>query len=82
MSSPEVIKDQWQAQIQALIQQKADVYVYSDGLTENQIYSALFKPVKSVESCVEFLVNKIGPDAKICILPEGPQTVPYIINGD
>ena len=82
ISSPEVVKDQWQVQIQAMIQQKADVYIYSDGLTEDQIRSALFKPVKSIESCVEFLANKMGPDTKICILPEGPQTVPYIINGD
>ena len=82
MSSPEVITDQWQVQIQALIQQKADVYVYSDGLTEGQIRSALFKPVKSIGSCVESLVNKMGPDTKICVLPEGPQTVPYVINDE
>jgi len=80
MSSPEVKQDQWQAQIQALIQQKADVYVYSDGLTEDQIRSALLKPVKNIEVGVEFLVNKLGPDAKIGILLEGPQTVPYIID--
>ena len=82
MSSSEVITDQWQVQIQALIQQKADVYVYSDGLTEGQIRSALFKPVKSIGSCVESLVNKMGPDTKICVLPEGPQTVPYVINDE
>ncbi|HEY60885.1 MAG TPA: nickel-dependent lactate racemase [Anaerolineae bacterium] len=80
MSSPEVKQDQWQAQIQALIQQKADVYLFSDGLSEDQISSALLKPVKNLEACVEFLVNKLGPDAKIGILIEGPQTVPYIID--
>ncbi|HEX9092049.1 MAG TPA: nickel-dependent lactate racemase, partial [Anaerolineales bacterium] len=30
-------QDQWQVQIQAQIQQRADVYVYSDGLTDEQI---------------------------------------------
>lgn len=80
MSSPEVKRDQWQVQIQALIQQKADVYVYSDGVTEDQIRSAFLKPIKNIEVCVEFLVNKLGPDAKICILLEGSQTIPYIID--
>jgi len=31
------VQDQWQVQIQVQIQRKADVYVYSDGLTDEQI---------------------------------------------
>jgi len=78
MSSPIDRQDQWQAQIQALIQLKADVYVFSDGLTDDQIYSSLLTPIDSIEESVEALVYKMGKDAKICILPEGPQTIPYI----
>ena len=78
MSSSEDKQDQWQAQIQAIIQLKADVYVYSDGLTDDQIHSALLKPVKNIEEFVEYLVGQIGTKAKICILPEGPQTIPYL----
>ena len=79
MSAEEDKQDQWQAQIQALIQLKAEVYVYS-GLTDEQIHSALLKPIKSIEECVEALVNKFGTGVKICILPEGPQTIPYLPN--
>ncbi len=78
MSSPTDRQDQWQAQIQALIQLKADVYMFSDGLTDDQIQASLLTPIESIEECVEALVNKVGKDAKICILPEGPQTIPYI----
>lgn len=81
MSALENKQDQWQAQIQALIQLKADVYVYSDGLTDDQICSAMLKPVREMETCVDFLVNRLGPGARICILPEGPQTIPYIDEG-
>jgi len=78
LSSPTDKQDQWQAQIQALIQLKADVYMFSDGLTDDQIQAALITPIESIEERVEALVNKMGKDARICILPEGPQTIPYI----
>jgi nickel-dependent lactate racemase len=71
-------QDQWQAQIQAQIQLKADVYVRTDNLTEKQIEMALFQPSHRVEDTVTDLLDKYGPQAIICVLPEGPQTIPYI----
>jgi nickel-dependent lactate racemase len=79
MSVQEDRQDQWQAQIQAMIQSKADVYVYSDGLTDDQIRSALLVPVRDIEALVETLVKKTGSAAEICLLPQGPQTIPYTI---
>jgi nickel-dependent lactate racemase len=70
--------DQWQVQIQAQIQLKADVYVYSDGLTSEQIEGALFIASPSVEATVESLLESFGNDARICVLPEGPLTIPYL----
>ncbi len=70
--------DQWEVQIQAQIQLKADVYVHSDHLSNDQITSVLLKPALSVEKTLAELTRKHGPHAKICILPEGPQTVPYL----
>lgn len=69
--------DQWQAQIMALIVKKADVYVHADGLTREQIETAKLKPCPSIDGQVAQLLRKYGPDARICVLPEGPQTVPY-----
>jgi len=70
--------DQWEAQIQAQIQLKADVYVRTDGLTDDQIRGALLKPCHKIEETVAELRAKYGPDATICVMPEGPQTIPYI----
>ena len=71
-------QEQWQVQIQALIQLKADVYVYSDGLTDEQIRQALFQPCRSIEETVAQLVEKHSPQARICVMPEGPQTIAYV----
>lgn len=68
--------EQWQLQIQAEIQSWADVYVYSDGLTEKQIESVLYYPCKTIPECLNRLINQYG--SQICILPEGPLTIPYL----
>jgi nickel-dependent lactate racemase len=70
--------DQWQAQVQAQVQLIADVYVYSDYLSDEQIRSALLEPAASIEGTIEMLLDKYGRNARICVLPEGPQTVPYV----
>jgi nickel-dependent lactate racemase len=71
-------QDQWQAQIQALIQLKADVYVRSDGLSDDEIRAALLLPCRKIEDTIGDLVAKYGRGASICLMPEGPQTIPYI----
>ena len=76
------LKDTWQIYFQALIQLKANVYLFSDKLNDNTIRRALFNPVKNISSLVDELLEKIGPQADICILPEGPQTIPYLKTGD
>ncbi|MBM3297630.1 MAG: nickel-dependent lactate racemase, partial [Candidatus Aminicenantes bacterium] len=69
--------DQWQAQIQAGIQLKADVYVKSEGLGDDQVRAALLNPCRRIEETVAELLVKFGPAASICVLPQGPQTIPY-----
>ena len=74
-------QDQWQAHIQALVQRKADVYVRSDGLTDDEIRAAHLKPSPRVEDTVADLLAKYGRGASICVMPEGPQTIPYLAPG-
>ncbi len=69
--------DQWEAQIQAQIQKKARVHVYADGLSDAQLREAMVTPCPSVERCIAALLRE-NPDARIAVLPEGPQTVPYV----
>jgi nickel-dependent lactate racemase len=70
--------DQWQVQIQAQIQQHANVHVFSDGLSEQQIIDAHFVPCLNLEDTLINLLKIYGSDARICVLPEGPLTIPYI----
>jgi nickel-dependent lactate racemase len=70
--------DQWQVQIQATIQLRADVHVYSDGLSDEQISRALFTPCRDIEETVATLMRKYGENGRICVMPEGPQTIAYI----
>ncbi len=73
-----LMQDQWQAQIQAQIQLRAAVYVYADYLTDEQIRGALFLPCRDLVATLAELRARVGPQASICILPEGPQTIPYV----
>ena len=68
--------DQWQVQIQAQIQQQAEVYVFSNGLTDEQIRRSLFTPCRDINQTVTKLVANFGP--RVCVLPEGPLTIPYV----
>jgi nickel-dependent lactate racemase len=74
-------QDTWQGHIQGLVSQKADVYFYSHNLTDEQIRDALLVPCHNVEETVEALLQRYGAGATVCVLPEGPQTVPYVQAG-
>lgn len=73
-----LMQDQWEAQVQAQIQLKADVYVKTSYLSDEQIREALLLPCHSIEETLAQLLERYGPEATICVLPEGPQTVPYV----
>jgi nickel-dependent lactate racemase len=77
--SPGFLKqDMWQAHILALICGKANVYFHSGNLTDEQIEDAFLTPCHDIEKTVAMLLDKYGPGARICVLPEGPQAIPYL----
>jgi hypothetical protein len=69
--------DQWQAQIQARIQSRARVLVHSSFLSDDELAEAHLEPAPDVGETVAELVDSIGPTARVCVLPEGPQTIAY-----
>jgi len=69
--------DQWEAQILAQLRQKASIYLYTDGLTEEEIRRSHLLPCPSVEETVKELLRS-NPQATIAVLPDGPQTVPTL----
>ena len=79
LSSPPA-QDHWQAQIQAQVQCRAQVYLYSHNLSEAQVREALLEPCGEILEGLDGLVRRYGTGARICVLPEGPQTIPYLKN--
>jgi len=69
--------DQWQVQIQAQVQTKARVLVKTSGLSAREIRAAHFEPVDDVGAAVAGALSAAGPQATLCVLPQGPQTIPY-----
>jgi nickel-dependent lactate racemase len=70
-------KDTWQVYFQAMIQEKVDVYLYST-LDDPTVERTLLSPVADMERLIGDLILKYGPDTRICVLPEGPLTIPYL----
>ncbi len=70
--------DQWQAQSQALVQRKADVYIYSS-LAPEVVRNAMLEPVDTIEATLARLMERYGPGARVAVLPEGPQTIPFLV---
>jgi nickel-dependent lactate racemase len=69
--------EQWQAQIQALIQRKARVLVYSS-LPDDVIRQAHLTPCHDITAAVNERLAQLGPDARVAVLPQGPLTIPYL----
>lgn len=69
--------DQWQVQVQAMIQTKADCYLYS-ALDPQEVQEAMLIPVQAVDSTLEQLLTKYGPEVTVAVLPLGPLTIPYV----
>ncbi|MDA8291811.1 MAG: nickel-dependent lactate racemase [Actinomycetota bacterium] len=74
----ETVPDQWQVQVQARVQSAARVAVRADGVTAEALRSAHLEPVGDLSEFVAQELERAGPDATCCVLPEGPLTIPYL----
>jgi nickel-dependent lactate racemase len=77
------IDDAWEAHILGLVLKKAEVWMYSEGLSEEQVRSAKLEPCARIEDAIDTLLRRSGKGAlkkveRICVMPEGPQTLPYL----
>jgi len=71
--------DQWQVQVQSQIQLKARVLVKTSGLSASDLSAAHFTPIEDVGRTVHEHLSQAGHDATLCVLPQGPQTIPYLV---
>lgn len=69
--------DQWEAQLLAMIRRQARVGLYSE-LSAEEVRKAHLEPVEDLSAAVAAELVRIGSDAPIAVLPEGPLTIPYL----
>jgi nickel-dependent lactate racemase len=72
------VPDQWQIQIQARLQSRARVVMHTSFLSDKELAEAHLEQTTDIAETVETALAAAGPDARVCVLPEGPQTIPYI----
>jgi nickel-dependent lactate racemase len=68
--------DQWEAFLHAKLCLHADVYVYADGLSDDDIRMSMMTPCHDIKLALQDLTARYGP--RLCVLPDGPMTVPYL----
>jgi nickel-dependent lactate racemase len=69
--------EQWQAQIQALIQRHAQVLLHSS-LSDDVVRRAFLTPCPDIAAAVRDRLQTLGPEARVAVLPQGPLTIPYL----
>jgi len=67
--------DRWQAQVLGRVLSRAQVWLYSDGLTDDEVRAAQLTPVQDVTTAVADALAALGGTGRVAILPEGPLTV-------
>ena len=75
-ASPVTVPDQWQVQIQAKVQTGPGAAA-TDGLADEEVRAAHLEPIADISEAVDRLLAA-EPDARIGVLPQGPQTIAYL----
>jgi nickel-dependent lactate racemase len=78
VSRPNTVPDQWQAQIQARIQTDCQVIVHTSYLSDVDLAAVHLQQTADLSATVAAAVRSVGAAARVCVLPEGPQTIPYL----
>ena len=78
LSTPGFVRpEQWQAQIQALVQRRAEVLVCCE-LDDATLRACHLAPCADINAEVAKRLAKLGADARVAVLPQGPLTIPYL----
>lgn len=68
--------DQWEVFLHARLCLHADVHIYADGLSDDDVRMAMLTPCHDIEATLHELISRYGP--RLCVLPQGPMTIPYL----
>jgi nickel-dependent lactate racemase len=67
--------DRWQAQVLGRVLQRAQVWLYSEGMTDQMAADALLVPVHDLTTVVDDALTALGGSGTVAVLPLGPLTV-------
>jgi hypothetical protein len=52
--------------------------MHTGHLTDAQLATAHLEQTRDISATVADALAAAGPRARLCVLPEGPQTIPYV----
>ena len=82
LASPGYVRpEQWQGQVQAVIQKRAKVRLYSN-LPDPVVRACHLEPCHDIEQEVGEELARLNDAARVAVLPFGPLTVPYLRAAD
>jgi nickel-dependent lactate racemase len=67
--------DRWQAQVLGRVLERAEVLLFADGLQGNMPAPALFSLAPDLDGAVAAALGRLGPRARVAVMPQGPLTV-------
>ena len=79
LARPQTVPDQWQVQIQAQIQVANRVVMHTSYLSDAELATAHLEQTSDIGATVADALAAAGSDARLCVLPEGPQTIPHLM---
>ena len=70
--------DRWQAQVLGRVLDRAEVVLFAEGLDGADWPRALLTVVQDLDAAVASARKRLGPGARVAVLPEGPLTVAMV----
>jgi hypothetical protein len=56
-----------------------EIYLKSGYLSPEQVRAVHLRPSEDIQATIEESVGRHGgAEASVCVLPQGPQTIPYV----
>ncbi len=78
MARERTVPDQWQIQVLAKIRRQARVVMHTGFLSDEDLAGAGLEQTGDVGETVAEALGRAGDTGRVCVLPEGPQTIPFV----
>lgn len=70
--------DQWEVEELCKALKKAEVYLFTEGISPDDVRDYLVEPIPSVEAGIARAIDRHGPSATIAAIPKGPYVMPRL----